>query len=249
MPSTTTLHARDSALTPEATAILNHLARYRLSVMEAVERLPEFVSWRTRRIKAVLRTCERQSLIRSSWLHQGVRCWCLAPAGAAYCGLPAERSGKLSESAKLRAFGLLQFCCLGDETRRRLSNAELIHAFPHLPSAGLPNGYYFDPTGCGRLGLARLDAHRQGRWDRSLQCLREDIDRHWQEPGFRRLIQAGRFEITLLTVFPEKASRLSAALAEHRDASRMPVRCLALPALLPLITSLPRKEVSQHLRS
>lgn len=244
----TSSDARDLALPLEANALLHHLARYRLSVMAAIERLPEFVSWRTRRIKAALRTYEHQSLIRSSWLHQGVRCWCLAPAGAAHCGLPPERSGKLSESAKLRAFAQLQFCCLGSEPRRRLSTAELIHAFPHLPSTGLPNGYYFDPAGAGRLGLARLDAHRQGRWDRSLQCLREDIDRHWQEPGFRRLIQAGRFEITLLTVFPEKATRLSAALAEHRDASRIPVRCLALPALLPLITSLPRKEVSQHLR-
>ncbi|MBA3313067.1 MAG: hypothetical protein H0T47_07235 [Planctomycetaceae bacterium] len=248
MRSNASLQICDTALTAEADALLHHLARYRLSVMTAVERLPEFVSWRTRRIKAVLRTCERQSLIRASWLHQGVRCWCLAPAGAAHCGLPAERSGKLSESAKLRAFSLLQFCCLGSEPRRRLSTAELIHAFPHLPSTGLPNGYYFDPAGAGQLGLARLDAHRQGRWDRSLQALREDIDRHWQQPDFRRLIQAGRFEITLLTVFPEKASRLTAALAEHRDAGRIPVRCLALPELLPLITSLPRKEVLRHSR-
>ncbi len=242
------VHAPQSILPPEADAILHHLGHHRLSVIDALKQLPVFVSWRTRRIKALLRTCERRALISMSWLHQGVRCWCLAPAGAAHCGLPTERSGKLSEAAKLRAFAMLHFCCLGSEPRRRLSTAELIRAFPHLPAVGLPNGYYFDPTGSGRLGLARLDAHRQGRWDRSLQCLREDIDRHWQEPGFRRLIQAGCFEITLLTVFPEKASRISAALAEHRDASRIPVRCLALPALLPLITSLPRKEVSQHLR-
>ncbi|MBA3314344.1 MAG: hypothetical protein H0T47_13790, partial [Planctomycetaceae bacterium] len=155
-------------------------------------------------------------LIRSAWLYQGVRYWSLTPTGAAHCGLDPERAGRLSESAKLRAFALLQFCCLGEEPRRRLNTAELIGTFPDLPSSGLPGGYYFDPAGGGRMGLARLDAHRQGRWDRSLQSLREDIDRHWRQPGFRRLIQAARFEITLLTIFPEKASRLAAALAEHR---------------------------------
>ena len=143
----------------------------------------------------------------------------------------------------------MQFCCIGEEPRRRLSTAELVRTFPDLPSSGLPSGYYFDPAGAGRLGLARLDAHRQGRWDRSLQSLREDIDRHWLQPGFRRLIQAGRFEITLLTIFPEKASRLIASLSQHNDAMRVPVRCLPIPELLPLITSLPRKEVPRHVRS
>lgn len=248
MPLNNAFRRYEPAVTPEADVILRHLARHRLTVLAAVGRLPELTGWRTRRIKAVLRTCERHGLLRAGLLHQGVRCWFLAPAGAAYCGLPEERSGGLSESAKLRAFALLRFCCLGDEPRRRLTTEELLRAFPRLQGTGRPGGYYLDPA-VGRLGLARLDAHRHGRWDRSLQSVREDIDRHWRHPGFRGLIQAGRFEIALLTVFPEKASRLTAALAEHPDAGRVPVRCLALPELLPLVASLPRKEVSRPARS
>jgi hypothetical protein len=54
---------------------------------------------------------------------------------------------------------------------------------------------------------------------------------------FRQLIAGGRFELTVLTVFKQKARRITESLGQHRDAQRIPVHVVAVPELLPLITS------------
>jgi len=222
----------------EATeAVLNHLARYRLTVFAVLERLPEFSAAGLREIKNVLRDCERQTLIGSAPLHHHAKYWYLETAGAKRCGLAEQRCGFLSEPAKLRALAMLQFCCLSDRPRHRLTADDLARSFPSLQRPGLPSGYYFDPVGSGRLGLARLDVGRRGRWDRVVQSLRADISDHLHQPVFKRLIEAGRFEITVLTVFRQKARRIEEALAQRKDAGAVPLQVVALPELLPLITS------------
>ena len=218
-------------------AVLNHVARYRLTVFAALERLPVFSARGPRQIKDVLRDCQRQSLVGSAPLHHGAKYWYLDAVGAERCGLAEQRIGPLSEPAKLRALALLRFCCLSDKPRHRLTADDLARNFPSLQRPGLPSGYYFDPAGSGRLGLARVDAARRGRWDRVLQSLRTDIDDHVRQPGFRQLIEAGRFEITVLTVFRQKARRIYEALAQVRDTRSVLLQVVALPELLPLIGS------------
>ena len=209
----------------------------RLTVFAALERLPEFSAAGPRQIKNVLRDCQRQTLVGSAPLHHGAKYWYLDTAGAKHCGLAEERSGFLSEPAKLRALAMLRFCCLSDRPRHRLTAEDLARSFPSLQRPGLPNGYYFDPAGSGCLGLARLDVGRRGRWDRVLQSLRADINDHIQQPVFKRLIEAGSFEITVLTVFRQKARRIEEALAQRKDSCAVPLQVVALPELLPLITS------------
>jgi hypothetical protein len=220
-----------------ADALVNHIARYRLTVFAALERLPSFATCGPRQIKDILRTCQQRSLIDSSPMHHGAKYWYLDAPGAQHCGLPEERIGPLSEPAKLRAYAMLRFCCLSDTPRHRITMDDLVRNFPRLVRPGLPDGYYIDPHGPGRLGLARIDAIRQGRWDRAVQSLREDIDAHVTRPGFRQLIQAGRFEITLLTVFRQKAQRIYDSLSQCRDAGRVPIQVVALPELLPLLST------------
>ena len=108
---------------------------------------------------------------------------------------------------------------------------------PDFDRPGLPDMYYFEAFGSGRIGIARVDAGHRGRWDRIVQTLRDDIDAHLRRPAWRRLITAGRFEFTLLTVLPEKADRIRESLARYPDARRASVQVLALPELLPFITS------------
>lgn len=110
----------------EATeAVLNHLARYRLTVFAALERLPEFSAAGPRQIKNVLRDCQRQTLVGSAPLHHGAKYWYLGTAGAKRCGLSEQRCGFLSEPAKLRALAMLRFCCLSDRPRHRLTAEDL----------------------------------------------------------------------------------------------------------------------------
>jgi len=223
--------------------VLDQVARYRMTVAAAVSRLPMFSGFSPREIRNLLKECRQRSLLASAPLCQAKTYWHLTVEGAQRCGLPEERMGPLSEAAKIRAFAMLFFCCLTEKPRHRLTNPDLERHFPELYRPGLPQGYFFDPEGEGRLGLLRVDAGNRGRWDRVVESLREDMTTHIHQPGFRKLIHASRFEITLLTVFPQKARRIYEALTAHRDAHRVPVQVISLPELLPLITSTPRKEV------
>ena len=226
-------------------ALLGHVARYRITVVEALRTLPELSRMRPRRIHDLLRRCRREGRIDSAPLHQGARYWHLAPAGAQRCGLDESRSGPLREAAKLRAYAMLRFCCLSKQFRYRLTAEELQQNFPTLYRPGLPCGYYFDPTGDGQVGLLRVDTSGRGRWDRTVQSLRHDIASHVLHAGFRQLVRVGRFQVTLVTVLPQKAARVREALDRFRDTRRVPVHVIAMPELLPLIAPSRGKEVQR----
>lgn len=223
--------------------VLEHVARYRLTVPSALRRLPHLNLFPLRQIHLLLRQLRRRSLLATAPLHHGQTYWHLTGEGARFCGVTEYRTGPLSESAKIRAYAILHDCCLSDKARHRLTPADLERYFPNLYEPGLPSSYVFDPEGEGRLGLVRVDAGHLGRWDRIIESLREDVSRHYAHAGFRSVIRVGGFEIVLLTATSQKAERLSKALLTHRDARRIPIRITAIPALLPLIASIPRKEV------
>jgi hypothetical protein len=222
-------------------AVLRQIARYRLTVFAALRTEPVWADAGLRAIKHTLQEAQGRGLIESSPLHHQARYWRLTAAGANHLGLAPMPSGPLSEAAKVRAYALLVFCRLLDRPRVRLTAEEVGRHFPDVDRTGLPTGYYFDPRGNGCLGFARVDAGHRGRWDRIVESVRQDIDAHWQQPGFRPLIAAGRFELTVLTVFPQKSRRIHDALAIHRDAQRIRVQAVALPHLLPLLTSMPER--------
>jgi hypothetical protein len=232
--------------------ILQHVARYRLTTFAALQQLPAFEDQGPRHIRYALRDCERQDLLRCDTLHPGSRYWFLGERGLER--LQREGTSRpFSEHAKLKAAALLHFCCLSSNTRHLLLPEEIEGGFPSIFRPGLPHGYYFDPTDDGRIGLARVDNSRGGRWDRPLQSLRQTIADHWHRTGFHDLIQAGRFEITLLTILPRKARRLKQAVASLPDTRRVPIQIKAIPELLPLLGcchpatgSFRRKEVTRR---
>ena len=231
-----------------AEAILGHISRYRLSTFAVMSQLPEFAEESPRHLRRLLRDCRMAGLLSSAALHSGSRYWFLTEAGAARCGLDKSRSGPLSEKAKLRAYALLLFCCLADKPRHRLTTNELSQQFSVLHRPGMPGTYYFDPNGKGCIGLARIDAGHHGRWDRVVQSVKDDIALHRKLPGFRQLIKAHRFEITVLTVLPAKAERMVSVLKSLPEVKYVPVHVVAQPELLPLIYSSHGKEESQKRR-
>jgi hypothetical protein len=228
-------------------AILDHLARYRLTDFTTLRRLPEFQHLKPGHLHQLLREGRRLQLMDSAPLYHGTRYWYLQAAGAAELALPAQRSGPLSEASKLRAYAMLRFCCWSERPRCLLTAEELKQYLPVAYRSGLPSGYYFDPSGRGNLGLLRIDATCKGRWDRLLQSVRQDIHSHFLSPAFRQFITAGRFEITIVTVLPQKASRIREALRSFPDARRVPVEIIAVPQLLPLTAPSRRKETATHL--
>ena len=228
-------------------AILGHIARYRLSTFAVLSQLPEFTEQSPRQLRRLLRDCRVAGLLSSAALHSGSRYWFLTPDGAARCGLDESRSGPLSETAKLRAYALLLFCGLSAEPRYRLTATELSERFSVLHRPGMPGTYYFGPNGKGCIGLARIDAGHHGRWDRVVQSVRDDISLHMKLPGFRQLIAARRFEITVLTVLPAKAERTASVLKSLSEVKHVSVHVVAQPELLPLIHSSHGKEIESRL--
>jgi len=218
-------------------AVLEHVARYRLTVFAALHRLPIFRDRHAAEIKRTLRECRRQFLLETAPLHFAARYWHLTQDGASQCKLAVGHAGPLSEAAKIRAFAVLSFSCLSNRLRHRLTDADIEQNFPSLHRPGMPTGYYFEPGDIARLGLVRVDAGNRGRWDRIVESIRDDIDHHFRHSGFRKLIGAGRFEITVLTVFKQKARRITESIVRHLDARRVPVQVVAIPELLPLIAS------------
>ena len=222
--------------------MLEHVSRYRLTTFAAVCRLPHFKRSGPHGIRLILQHCVRERLLVSASLHATARYWSLSADGAARLGLPPQRSGTMSEPARIRAYALLHFCCLAKRPIQRLLSEEIQDSFPDLYRTGMPGTYYFDASGAGRIGLCRVDAAHHGRWDRIIATLRDDVTRHLHEVGFQRLIAAGRFDFTLLTILPSKAERIAEALAKYSEFRHVPVHVVAQPALLSLIASSHGKE-------
>jgi hypothetical protein len=217
--------------------LLEHVARYRLSIFAAMQQLRGISAEGPRTLRRLLKHCRDSGLMGSAILHSGLRYWFLTRDGAVRCGIDPSRSGPLSEAAKLRACALLHFCCLSETRRHRLSGQELNRGCTQAFRCGLPGTYYFSPSGNGVIGLARIDAGHSGRWDRVVHTVRNDIQTHGAMSGFRELIATGRFEITVLTVLPCKAERIDGAIRLIPDHTQFPVHVVAQPELLPLIVS------------
>jgi hypothetical protein len=224
-------------------AVIDHVSRYRLAIAATLRQLPDFANCTSAKLRRFLRTLEAERIVGSQWLHHEMRCWYLAARGAQDAGLPTDRSGPLSESAKVRAYAMLRFCQMSERPRVRLTVDDIRQNFPDLYRSGMPQGYYFDPHGTGMLGLLRIDAGQRGRWDRVVHSLLEDINQHRKQTGFHRLIQAGRFAFTIATVLPQKADRIRGAMDQNPAFNNVAIQVVAIPELLPLIASTFPKEV------
>lgn len=227
-------------------AVLEHLARYRITVLPAVQRMPAFGSFGRKRTAAVLRELCRSRMCGHAPLYRNRRYFFLAPRGAEAVAVQSRRDerhdphGPLSEQAKIRNYAILAFCCLGGRRRQRLSAADFENCFPRLYRPGLSMSYYVDTSGPQpRLGFIRVDTGGRGRWDRVLAKCRNDLKAHYTDRGFREFIDRQAFEITLITALPQKAQRLAEALAAGRDPTTQMIRISVMPVLLNLIAPPP----------
>ena len=218
-----------------AAAILEHVARHRLTVFEAVRRLPLTGMLPRKELKRQLqRLCREGQLGRAS-LYRHRTYYHLAAANDSDMA-----TGPLAETAKVRSYAMLAFCCLGRAKRLKLSGEELEQHYPGLHEQGRPLNYYVTASGSQpSLGFLRVDCGGRGRWDRVLAKCRDDVERHRVNPHVRPLIEQGLFEITVITALPQKAERLARAMAGWSGTPTGCVRLCVLPELLNLIAPPP----------
>lgn len=221
--------------------VMRQVERYRITTFDAAQQLACFEGQGPRSVKAVLKECVHRGWLGNAWLDASRRYWFLRPHGAEVLKLTDRRTGPLSEGkAKIGAATMLFFCLLGDRDRQVLTPAEA-HSYLGCDH-GTPSTYYFDETGNGCLGLARIDVGRLGRWDRIVRSVRDDVGRHLDMVGVKRLLAKRQFELTIITAIPQKAERLSKSINEYPELKRIPVKVVACPGLLPLLATAPKKK-------
>ncbi len=230
-------------LTAGDTAILRHIARYRLTVPEVVARLPESCHNTAAELDARLRRLEEFGFIASTWLYAQRKCFILTPKGTLRVrGSVADRDphAPFSEATKIRRFAALTFCCLTSILRQRLTAAELADQVAGVNDSDADTPYYVtldeSPT---RMGFLRVDLGGHGRWDRILAKCQQDVRDHANDPNWLPWIASNRFEVTLVTALPHKAERLHHALSQQEHPPPIPVRITAIPELLYLIAPPP----------
>jgi hypothetical protein len=225
-------------------AVLLHVQRYNVTVPEAVARTVPQSRGSHKVARRLLRELLQQDQLQTHPLYYNRKYYRLTPE-AARCLQPRDDNQDtadtaFSELSKTRAYAMLAFCCLGSRRRERLTPDEFRTYFPTLFRPGLVMNYYVDTAGKSpRLGFLRVDVGGHGRWDRIVEKLREDVRAHAAQPPFRQIIEQSAFEITLATALAQKADRVRATLAQHRDTQTIPIHVVAIPELLYLIAPPP----------
>ncbi len=227
-------------------ALLEHVARYRMTVLPAVQGLPAFANFGRKRTITFLRQLCRTHDLGDASLYHNRRYYHLGHRGGQACPQtdPAidgdHLHGPLSEPAKIRDYAILVFCCLGDARRQRLTVGDLKVHFPDLFRPGLVMNYYIDTSAAQpRMGFLRVDIGGHGRWDRVLAKCRRDLESHWAHAGFRPFIARDAFEISLITALPQKARRLAESLTAWGDPRARMIKVCAIPELINLIAPPP----------
>ncbi|MCA9196002.1 MAG: hypothetical protein KDA87_00630 [Planctomycetales bacterium] len=141
----------------------------------------------------------------------------------------------------LEQYAALKFCCGMHPRKQRLMRSELERlGLQHLAN-GNPTKYYLKhDQGNFTLGAFLIDRCERGDWRRILRRIGKFAAR-LQNDAQQKTLQRFHFEITLLAVFPEKATRLAEACQVSRELRAMPypLRCVAIPSLLPFIRPMP----------
>ena len=143
-------------------AILEHVARYRITTNEILQNL--FFEGARENTKNVVKRLTKQDLLHSQPLYGKKVYYQLTTAGAERVGLPREAAQALGSQSLRRCYGVLGFCHQTNEAqakpRRRLAPGELAEAFPDLVEnlSSEQHDYYLDHDGkTVRLGFIKVD--------------------------------------------------------------------------------------------
>jgi len=130
--------------------ILEHLARYHMTVPEVLHRL----YWlgddgRTAVTKVTSRLTDHGYLNRYDFVHPRSY-FGLGPNGTKALGIPKNRAKALGPQALCTAYGVLAYCCLLEQMQERLNVRELQEYDPRYLQKGVESSPYYLHTTEGR---------------------------------------------------------------------------------------------------
>lgn len=215
--TTETGKTRSVRLTDRDRDILEHVARYRVTTIEALHRLfwePETTP------NAVSQVLAR--------LVSGGHLACIegllgAQSGYLFTASEAREYGEDEDFARppgaaslVRHVAMLEYCCLGGARRDHITDREIRANYPSFDGRGIArHGYFHTCEEPPRLGWLEVDCGNNPA-NRVRKCAKQFAKRY-DSPGlrFRELAVAGRFSIVLVTTSEPKRRALQRALKRH----------------------------------
>jgi hypothetical protein len=207
--------------------ILEHVIRYRLTIQEFLHRL----FFADAQLNAVTKVTSR--LTDAGWLarHELPRGRSyFVPGGRAVeaFSLPPGCTRPFSETTLPTAYGVLAYCVGSGNVRLTARDFET-----HLKALAV-KGLIKDPhvidKACQPHRLSLLIVDRDNTPERLLTKVARAVSKRHDEAAYERLIEEGRFSVTIVTATAEKQAA-TARLAERREDRSVPVSVAVAPEL------------------
>lgn len=213
--------------------LLEHVARYRLSTLDVLQKL--FFVDRTRNAvtQVTSRLCRAGLLQRHPLVHP--RCyWTLGPQSWHTLGLRALPQPLGPQSLPLD-YAVLAYATLAAVPHRRLTAPELRQEYSWLTGALRLAPYCVDESRLARvLELVRVDLG--GKPDHVARKCSADVATRNKLPEFSRLLSDQRFRLVVITGTTGKAAAIREALGAHKWPQNLQMH-LAVVADLLLLTA------------
>ncbi len=213
-----------AAITERQRDLLRHVARYRVTTVEAVDRL--LYAGKSSPVAALnlLRRLVDSDYLAPPYRIVGRNYYSLSSHGARYMGV--SRRAVIDTPAVLRErYTLLAFCVLQQEIRRYLPPDEFSERYPQVaqqPGIDPAHQHYFI-TRRGQeqlLGQAVIDLAADP--PRAVRKVRETMYRIIKTPGLAEMRK--NFQLTVLTSEPSKAQKIRQLLEQLGAQEELPLR-------------------------
>ena len=201
-------------LTERDRAVLEHVARYRLTTAETLQGLFFSDASTDDAVKSLLRRLRRGGYLESAPLYGRRHYYHLTRRAALLFGLSPAVGTPAGIQAVRQRYGVLAFCCQGARRRQRFTREEFRAHFPDLARELSPGDYAIDtdPSGQDRMVNIRVDF---GRETRSLVRKCFNLAAHFLScRSVYAFADEDRFGLALVTADHHKRKVLSSALEE-----------------------------------
>ena len=192
--------------------VLRHIQNYRITVPLALARLYEISVEQATEILTSLHT---KRFVGSAELMPDEKYFFLQPLAAGQLGSPKKLdTGPVIATVKIQAYATLYFCCLAGDYKPKIPTNVFQTRFARLYRSGPKINYYTDGPNIGYIRVETA-ASLTGDVFRLIERCRRDINKRTSSSKkngsqFKELLEAGRFKVTVLTAFPQKAQRVQA---------------------------------------
>ena len=190
--------------------ILEHVARYRLTTLEAIQRVVLLGLSRNAVSKIVNRLCDA-GLLQKHTLQYPTNYFLLGELAVRNFGLGSHRATPLGPQSLPHEFAVLAFATLGTQQHLRLNAVEVKRRCPCLLLSLAAAPHCLDAANV--LELVRVDLG--GPADHVARKCVADVAERCRIPEFLALVTSGQFRLVIITATTEKVAAIQRALNNH----------------------------------